>query len=195
MRTTVCLLTLLSLALATTACGGPDDSAETAWTEIRPAEMEDATKERQRRASKARDALFGRLSKRLVDAIEADGPAGAVTVCRDVAPQIAQEVSASHALAIGRTSFRLRNPDNRPPAWAEPYVEARTEDDVYLTHPEGGLRALLAIGLTPRCVTCHGDREAMPEPLRAAIANTYPDDEAVGFEAGDLRGWFWIEVP
>jgi hypothetical protein len=28
-----------------------------------------------------------------------------------------------------------------------------------------------------------------------ALAARYPDDRATGFAPGDLRGWFWVEVP
>jgi len=27
------------------------------------------------------------------------------------------------------------------------------------------------------------------------LAAKYPMDQATGFKEGDLRGWFWIEVP
>jgi hypothetical protein len=26
------------------------------------------------------------------------------------------------------------------------------------------------------------------------INESYPDDQALGFAAGDLRGWFWVEI-
>jgi hypothetical protein len=27
------------------------------------------------------------------------------------------------------------------------------------------------------------------------LAKTYPGDRATGFAAGELRGWFWLEIP
>ena len=27
------------------------------------------------------------------------------------------------------------------------------------------------------------------------LGTSYPDDRAVGFAAGDLRGWYWVEAP
>jgi hypothetical protein len=31
--------------------------------------------------------------------------------------------------------------------------------------------------------------------VTAAHAAKYPKDQATGFKEGDLRGWFWVEVP
>ena len=147
------------------------------------------------RALKARDALAKRLSDRLGAAMKAGGPSAAVGVCRDEARVIATEVSAQKGVAIGRTSFKLRNPSNTAPAWAEPYVAERTEDDVFLVGRGGGLRVLLPIGVQPKCLVCHGDAVTLPEKVQATLTEHYPEDHATGFEAGDLRGWFWVEVP
>ena len=43
----------------------------------------------------------------------------------------------------------------------------------------------------PLCLTCHGS-ELAPD-IGAQITELYPDDRATGFEAGDLRGVFWVE--
>jgi len=39
-----------------------------------------------------------------------------------------------------------------------------------------------------RCVTCHGDAAALAPEVKALIAGRYPQDAAVGYRAGDLRG-------
>jgi len=31
--------------------------------------------------------------------------------------------------------------------------------------------------------------------VREQLSTHYPDDAATGYQAGDLRGWFWVEVP
>jgi hypothetical protein len=41
------------------------------------------------------------------------------------------------------------------------------------------------------CLTCHGSN--LDADIAASIAERYPEDRATGFEAGDLRGVFWVE--
>lgn len=31
--------------------------------------------------------------------------------------------------------------------------------------------------------------------VRAALMDRYPVDRAIGFTEGEIRGWFWVEVP
>ena len=39
-----------------------------------------------------------------------------------------------------------------------------------------------------------GPAEEIDAEVMAALAEHYPDDQAVAFAEGDLRGWFWIEA-
>lgn len=143
----------------------------------------------------ARDDLFGQLMTRLQTAIEQHGAASAIGVCQEAAPTIARAVGEARNLSIGRTSWKLRNPKNQPPAWAMALVEARTEGPSALAHPDGRLGVLLPIRLKSQCLACHGAMEAIPAEVRRALKTRYPDDAATGFAEGDLRGWFWVEVP
>jgi hypothetical protein len=43
------------------------------------------------------------------------------------------------------------------------------------------------------CLACHGD--ALAPEVAARIGELYPEDRAVGFQVGDLRGVFWVELP
>jgi hypothetical protein len=42
----------------------------------------------------------------------------------------------------------------------------------------------------PLCLTCHG--ETLAPGVAAAVESRYPQDRAVGFAAGDLRGAFHV---
>jgi hypothetical protein len=96
---------------------------------------------------------------------------------------------------MGRTSNKLRNPDNVPPEWAEDLVAAGVAEPRFLAGPEGELGALLPIRLKAECQMCHGPVEMIDEEIQAAIAEYYPNDQGVGFHEGDLRGWIWVEAP
>ena len=52
--------------------------------------------------------------------------------------------------------------------------------------------APISIG-NPLCLTCHGEADALPPAIRDRLAESYPDDRAVGYAEGDLRGAFVVE--
>ena len=139
--------------------------------------------------------LFQRLSGRLMQAMGEQGPAAAITVCQTEAPQIAADVSEQQGLSIGRTGVRLRNPNNQPPAWAKPLTDQKTDTPTFVTLSNGQAAALLPIKLQGTCLMCHGPKEQIAPLVAAQLAKLYPDDQATGFQEGELRGWFWIELP
>ena len=49
------------------------------------------------------------------------------------------------------------------------------------------------IAVEPVCLACHG--KALSPETTTALRRHYPDDAATGFDAGDLRGALWVEVP
>lgn len=53
---------------------------------------------------------------------------------------------------------------------------------------------LRPIGTLEFCATCHGPREVVETAIGEVLKAAYPDDEAIGFAPGDLRGWIWAEV-
>lgn len=127
----------------------------------------------------------------------AKGLAEAVDVCRVRAPEIAR-AAGGEGVELGRSSHRLRNPANAPRAWVKPLLDA------YVADPAGARPRAVDLGagrvgyvepitVQPPCLACHG--ASVAEPVRAKLAELYPDDRAVGFRAGDLRGLFWAELP
>jgi len=143
----------------------------------------------------AKEALFTTLSGRLMEAMGSEGPAAAIAVCQQEAPQIAAAVSEEQGLQIGRTGVRLRNPNNVPPAWAEPLVNSRTDTPAFVKLSNGDAAALLPIKLPAQCLMCHGPEEQIAPDVQAQLAKLYPNDQATGFKEGELRGWLWVELP
>src|SRR5919197_3569970 len=96
---------------------------------------------------------------------------------------------------VGRTSARLRNPENAPPAWAKGYVAAtdgkKAADVAPVAFDLGDRVGLLRpIEIRKRCLGCHAPREQVPASTRAWLARSYPQDRAFGYALGELRG-FW----
>lgn len=178
------LMALFSLgALVSVGCGDSQPKEPV---------IPEAAKEK---ALAAKDALFEKLSGKLMAAVMADGPASAITVCNEAAPQLAQEVADEHNVKIGRTALKLRNPNNQRPAWAKGRMDVTRTKPQFLNLPKGGVGAILPIMLKPQCLACHGPQEQLAEGVAERLAELYPDDKATGFQDGDLRGWFWVEVP
>jgi hypothetical protein len=148
------------------------------------------------RAAAALAPLKKELRSALMGALREGGPERAIEVCRLRAPEIARLTSTGDAV-LGRTSHRLRNPENAPKAWMSGLLEE------YLANPDD--REPRAVRLAPGvigyaepirmkglCMRCHGDR-IEPE-VRARLETLYPEDEATGFKRGELRGMFWVEL-
>ena len=127
----------------------------------------------------------------------AQGPEEAVAACREQAPGIAARLS-TEGVEIGRASHRLRNPANRAPEWVAPLLQAYV-DDVSARAPRtvalaGGRTGYVEpIATKALCLTCHG--ETLAPALAARIRALYPEDRAVGFREGELRGVFWVSFP
>jgi len=186
-------LTLL-ISLAGTFSGAGAGNAE-------PTEAERAADSRQLILSFAK-----RLKAELVGAIKSGGPESAIPVCHTAAPAITKQKAAVKGWSLGRTALKLRNPTNAPDPWERSVLVKFQEklgqgSDVsalehYETTTQNGKRVfryMKAIPTQKPCLTCHGPN--VSESLRKRIKQFYPDDQAVGFSLGDLRGAFTIIQP
>lgn len=146
------------------------------------------------------------LKGRLTTAMSESGPLHAVDVCNVEAPRIAREHEEAGDWSVARTALKVRNPDNAPDPWERRVLEqfaeraAAGEDLATMEHVETVerdgrqvLRYMKAIPTGEMCVTCHG-ADLEPE-LAAGIDALYPEDQARGFQPGELRGAFTLSRP
>jgi hypothetical protein len=152
------------------------------------------------RADMAIIAIQTAVLRELSQKVSQDGPAIAVKSCHLWSLAEAMRLQRQEGIVAGRTSDRLRNPANAPRAWAAPIVEryaGRRHADVdgFVVELDGRVGVMRPIHLLASCETCHGPVEALGRDVRAQLKERYPADRAVGYRKGDLRGWFWIEVP
>jgi hypothetical protein len=149
--------------------------------------------------------LRERLSGRLLAVIQADGPAAAIDVCATEALPLTGEIAAQFrdGLVIKRTSTRVRNPQNAPDslelqalAWFETEIAAGRAPAHYL-QPESNdrYRYYAPLRVATLCVQCHGPPDRIPAAVRSALAARYPQDRAIGYQEGDLRGLIRVSVP
>jgi hypothetical protein len=158
------------------------------------------------RAEAAATDLATTLKGALQARMQADGPLGAIDFCHQQAPALTAEVAARHGISLGRSALRLRNPDNAPVPWQAQWLDsmatavkagqsAASQQREAIVSTDGLREYRYARGLPTEapCTICHGT--AVAEPIQAAIAERYPQDQATGFAEGDLRGLLWVGLP
>lgn len=157
-------------------------------------------------AESAASSLLRTLVGRLTGAMEEGGTLHAVQFCSGEAMPLTRSVEADLAegMELKRTSFRYRNPENAPDPAEEmalrhfenalqeygeapsSYVQKVSEDAYRYYQP-------LFVGEV--CLSCHGDPDAMDPAVVEALRERYPQDLAMGYEAGDFRGVVRVTVP
>jgi hypothetical protein len=148
------------------------------------------------RAKEALGPFKKELMAALTGALREGGSEKAITVCQVKAPEIAAAASTD-GVEIGRTSHRLRNPENAPEPWMEDLLKE------YISNPEdlepratplddGRIGYVEPIRVKALCLGCHG--EEIDESLRERLRDLYPEDRATGFKRGDFRGLFWVKL-
>jgi hypothetical protein len=196
---TIKTLVCVTLALAVLGCTSrnsevvPTPRMDKANVSILPGQTPDEAAIEKMLAAK--EALFTKLSGRLMEAMGTQGPAAAIAVCKTEARQIADAVGEEHGLRIGRAGVRLRNPNNTAPSWAENLVHDKTATPTFVTLDNEHAAALLPIKLQSQCLMCHGPDEQIAPVIQDQLTKLYPTDAATGFKEGELRGWFWVELP
>lgn len=140
------------------------------------------------------------LKSELSKAIQQGGPKQGIRICHHRAPEIAA-LSSNDGWQLGRTSLRFRNPDNAPDSWEQSILQQfqrRFEDGESLQNMAVSAivdgqqtkiyRYMQAIAVDSVCLACHG--QDIDPATRTVLEKYYPEDQATGFQAGDLRGAF-----
>ena len=141
--------------------------------------------------------------------LAANGPDGAVSVCRDIAPAIAGELSRKSGGRVARVSLKTRNPLlGVPDVWEQQVLAEfdrraaageKIESLEYsetTDEPQGRyFRYMKALAVQPLCLSCHGRAENIPDQVKAKLAIEYPHDQATGYELGQIRGAITVKQP
>lgn len=136
------------------------------------------------------------LKNALLEGME-EGPDAGVDYCKIRAEDIAEQLSGD-GVKVGRSSHRLRNPNNVAPDWVQPVLDEWSNDagnaaPVAMTLPEDRVGYIEPIMVQAMCLNCHGTE--LSEDVALRLQALYPDDEATGFSVGDFRGVLWVEYP
>jgi len=159
-------------------------------------------------ARKVAGALPGKLLAVLTVEMDQGGPEGAISACRDKAPQIAKAASAETGWAIRRVSLNNRNPKAVPDAWERAVLEefdrraaagenpkTLEKGEVVADGERKSYRYMKALPTVDLCLNCHGAHASLSPAVRDKLAALYPQDKAVGYSLGQIRGAMTLKKP
>lgn len=145
------------------------------------------------------------LKSKLVSTMQSSGPDAAIAVCNLEAINITEDISDRNNLEVGRTSLKIRNPANKPDAWESKQLawfnsqqasgtDVKTLEKSEIVKEKGKkiFRYIKAIPMQEPCMLCHG--EVISTAIKEKISDLYPQDQATGYKAGELRGAFTIKI-
>lgn len=160
-------------------------------------------------ARKTASGLLTKLAGTLQEEMKKGGPEAAISVCKDVAPQLTGEASRKTGSRVTRVSLKVRNPLlGTPDTWESAALEdfekrlaagelpAKLEKSEVVT--ESGkqyFRYIKAIPTQAVCLNCHGAADKIAEPVKAKLSAEYPHDKATGYGEGQIRGGVSIKRP
>jgi hypothetical protein len=148
-----------------------------------------------------------RLQGVLMEQMRIGGPAVALSVCSDTAQVLTKEIGTELGVDIRRVSDRVRNPMNRPDAYERSVLDKfirKTEAggkppfihyEVRTIEGTNALWYMQSIHIQPACLSCHGTERTVNDDVRNELRVRYPDDAAVGYSPGELRGAIRVIVP
>lgn len=165
-------------------------------------EQKTSDAERIQRAQEASAALMKSLGGQLKSALQNGTPASAIHVCQQLAQPLTGSTSKAFGdLEIARTALKVRNSANQPDvldqkvltAWQALQNNKQTLPGHQIITAEDGSTIVYKPIITQQiCLKCHGEPDAFSPELVQSLNQLYPNDQAINFTVGELRGAFKI---
>ena len=143
------------------------------------------------------------------EAVATEGVAGAIPVCKDLAPQLIGAKRAETGWDIRRVSLKTRNAERgTPDAWEAAQLadfdrraasgekpETIEKSEIVTVNGRPVLRYMKALPVSEVCLGCHGPVDGLDGELRRKLAEHYPNDRATGYAKGQIRGALTVKRP
>ena len=143
------------------------------------------------------------------EAVAEKGVAGAIPVCKEQAPALIKAKRQETGWDIRRVSLKTRNAERgTPDLWevrqlADFNIRAangekpETLENSEIVQIDGKpvLRYMKALPVGDVCLKCHGPAESLDAGLKAKLKESYPHDQAVGYNKGEIRGALTVKRP
>lgn len=161
------------------------------------AEQSQYLEENRKVAQEFMQTLGGALKKQLA----LGGAESAIGVCKEIAPALAHEYS-TNGRVVKRVSLKNRNMvQGIPDAWEQNVLAgfdlaqqqgkpvADMEMATVRDEADGRwFRYMKAIPTQAMCLQCHGQPSDISDEVRTLLLKEYPQDKAVGYREGQIRG-------
>jgi hypothetical protein len=137
----------------------------------------------------------------LIKEIQQGGILSSVAVCSDTAQLLTNNFGLQRGVFVKRVSFNNRNENNFPDEYEKQILnkfqsmyknnkltETSENIEIIVDDDSKYLRYLKPILIQAECLNCHGSESEIPEDAKILIAKKYPNDKAIEYKLGDLRG-------
>jgi cytochrome c553 len=169
----------------------------------------DELNEREQAADQVSEQFIKQLGGHLKKEMQANGPVQAIKVCKEIAPEIANQLSIENGWSVSRVTTKTRNSLlGTTDMWEREALaefeaaaakgEKYSEMEKTAVVDEDGqfyFRYMKPLAIKPVCLTCHGSEDQIPAPVKAELEKLYPFDKAKGYKQGELRGAVSIKQP
>jgi hypothetical protein len=142
-----------------------------------------------------------KLKSILIKEIQQGGVLSAVAVCSDTAQLLTNNFGLQRGVFVKRVSFNNRNEGNFPDEYEKQILnnfkemhknniltETSENIEIIIEDESKYLRYLKPIFIQAECLNCHGSETDMRQETKELIAEKYPNDKALNYKLGDLRG-------
>jgi len=153
----------------------------------------------------AAEKLASTLQSELMAAMKRGGPSAAVEVCSTKAQVLTEQVNhdlSTQGIIVKRTTLKLRNPLNAPDEFEtsilKEFAEMKSNNEQIKPRViivDGNYRFVSPIFVRGLCTRCHGAEDKLDPSVKAILAERYPQDKAVDYKVGDLRGIVSVVIP
>jgi hypothetical protein len=138
------------------------------------------------------------LIQNVSNAISKGGTDYALTFCNEKAIALTDSLSVSNNVHIYRLSNKNRNPNNAinsttdSLAWVKMatnksgFIETNNKNESFFYKP-------IVIAM-PTCLQCHGKENEISKSTLKLISEKYPNDKAINYSTGELRGMWKIKI-
>jgi uncharacterized protein DUF3365 len=188
------IMTLTLFSLGCNSSDKPKNIKQKTPTNVTQAELQSASK-------LLISGFMTDLKSELQHAIKEGGVASAISACQTKAPQVTDSFS-NEKWSIKRVTEKPRNHLNNADAheqeilgfFADTLKKLEFFDE--WTDPENktGYTYYQPSNMGKFCLMCHGDSKAIDEKVSLALQDKYPEDKAINYTVGDLRGMFVVHI-